>query len=96
MPVSQPDSAEILRDKVIKLLAKNISNDWLNASDGHPDIVGFGVAADAIIPQVLNEAALIVERWSLPTIQTPSMWLVDKAGIASDIRALSMPLEDRK
>jgi hypothetical protein len=39
----------------------------------------------------LEDAALIVERWSLPTIQTPSMWLVDKAGIAFDIRALASP-----
>ena len=34
-----------------------------------------------------ERAALIVERWSLPTIQTPSMWLIDKAGIAAAIRA---------
>jgi hypothetical protein len=79
-----------LRDKIIEALARNISNDWLNASDGHPDIVGFGQAADAILPQILEEAARIVEHWSLPTIQTPSMWLVDKAGIASDIRALAL------
>src|SRR5579859_1934477 len=36
-------------------------------------------------------AAQIVERWSLPTIQAPSMWLIDRAGIASDIRALPLP-----
>jgi hypothetical protein len=35
--------------------------------------------------------ARIVERWSLPTIQTPSMWLVDKAGIAAAIRARATP-----
>jgi hypothetical protein len=33
-----------------------------------------------------EQAAGEVERWSLPTIQTPSMWLVDKAGIAAAIR----------
>lgn len=34
-----------------------------------------------------ERCALVVERWSLPTIQTPSMWLIDKAGIAAAIRA---------
>lgn len=41
-----------------------------------------------------EEAAKVVEHYSLPTIQTPSMWLVDKASIAHEIRALSKP-EDR-
>ena len=35
-----------------------------------------------------EQAAGEVERWSLPTIQTPSMWLVDKAGIAAAIRSM--------
>ncbi len=39
--------------------------------------------------KALEEAALVVERWSLPTIQAPSMWLIDKAGIAAAIRALA-------
>jgi hypothetical protein len=38
--------------------------------------------------RVVEECARIVERWSLPTIQAPSMWLVDQAGIAAEIRAL--------
>jgi hypothetical protein len=36
-----------------------------------------------------ERAAREVEIWSLPTIQTPSMWLIDKAGIAAAIRALA-------
>lgn len=43
---------------------------------------------DAIRSEALEEAARVVENWSLPTIQTASMWLVDKHGIAADIRAL--------
>jgi hypothetical protein len=39
---------------------------------------------------IIDECARIVEHWALPTIQTPSMWLVDKAGIAADIRALAL------
>ncbi len=34
-----------------------------------------------------ERCALVVERWSLPTIQTPSMWLIDKAGISAAIRS---------
>jgi hypothetical protein len=44
---------------------------------------------EALERALMNErerAAQIVERWSLPTIQTPSMWLIDKAGIAAAIR----------
>lgn len=40
----------------------------------------------ALVRDERERAALIVERWSLPTIQTPSMWLIDKAGITSAIR----------
>lgn len=43
--------------------------------------------------EAIEEAALIVERWSLPTIQTPSIWLVDKAGIAAEIRAMKCTQE---
>lgn len=39
----------------------------------------------------LERAAQVVEQWSLPTIQTPSMWLIDKAGIAAEIRSLIPP-----
>lgn len=35
----------------------------------------------------LEQGAVVVERWPLPTIQTPSMWLIDKAAIAAAIRA---------
>jgi hypothetical protein len=41
---------------------------------------------DAAVEAERERCALIVERFSLPTIQTPSMWLVDKAAIASYIR----------
>jgi hypothetical protein len=41
---------------------------------------------DAAVAAERERCALIVERFSLPTIQTPSMWLVDKAAIASHIR----------
>jgi hypothetical protein len=44
---------------------------------------------EVIARALMNErerASQIVERWSLPTIQTPSMWLIDKAGIAAAIR----------
>lgn len=41
---------------------------------------------DAAVQAERERCALIVERYSLPTIQTPSMWLVDKAGIVHDIR----------
>lgn len=46
--------------------------------------------------EAIQEAARVVERWSLPTIQAPSMWLIDKAGIAAEIRTLdrSMPAVD--
>ncbi|CAH1657035.1 hypothetical protein CHELA1G11_11211 [Hyphomicrobiales bacterium] len=36
-------------------------------------------------------AASVVRNWSLPTIQTPSMWLIDKAGIEADILAIELP-----
>lgn len=36
-------------------------------------------------------AASVVRKWSLPTIQTPSMWLIDKAGIEADILAIDVP-----
>ncbi|CAH1665726.1 MULTISPECIES: hypothetical protein [unclassified Chelatococcus] len=36
-------------------------------------------------------AASVVRQWSLPTIQTPSMWLIDKAGIEADILAIELP-----
>ena len=36
-----------------------------------------------------SAAASVVNCWSLPTIQTPSMWLIDKAGISADILALA-------
>lgn len=39
----------------------------------------------------IETCARVVERWSLPTIQTTSMWLIDQAGIAADIRALALP-----
>ena len=38
----------------------------------------------------LEAAASVVRNWSLPTIQTPSMWLIDKAGIEAEILALSV------
>jgi len=41
------------------------------------------------VREALEKAARIVENWSLPTIQAPSMWLVDKAGIAAEIRQLA-------
>ncbi|WP_448043784.1 hypothetical protein [Bradyrhizobium liaoningense] len=44
--------------------------------------------ASRLVRNAIEEAALVVERWSLPTIHTPSMWLIDKAGIAAEIRAL--------
>ena len=44
------------------------------------------VMIDAAVATERERCALIVERFSLPTIQTPSMWLVDKAAIASYIR----------
>jgi hypothetical protein len=43
--------------------------------------------------EAIQEAAMVVERWSLPTIQAPSMWLIDKAGIASEIRALDRSIQ---
>lgn len=43
--------------------------------------------------EAVQEAAKVVERWSLPTIQTPSMWLIDKAGIAAEIRALDRSMQ---
>lgn len=42
----------------------------------------------ARLRDALDEAARVVEQWSLPTIQAPSMWLIDKAGIAAEIRRL--------
>jgi len=42
---------------------------------------------------LIEECARIVENWSLPTIQTDSIWLVDKAGIAAEIRALAATSE---
>lgn len=41
---------------------------------------------DAAVAAERERCALIVERYSLPTIQIPSMWLVDKAAIAREIR----------
>lgn len=43
--------------------------------------------------EAIEAAARVVERWSLPTIQTPSMWLVDKAGIAAEIRELDRSMQ---
>jgi hypothetical protein len=44
--------------------------------------------------ETIERCARIVEQWSLPTVQTASMWLVDQAGIAAEIRALpSIPVE---
>jgi len=43
--------------------------------------------------EAIETCARLVERWPLPAIQTPSMWLVDKANIASDIRALDRSIE---
>jgi hypothetical protein len=37
---------------------------------------------------VLEAAASVVRCWSLPTIQAPSMWLIDKAGIEAAILEL--------
>ena len=39
----------------------------------------------------LSLAASVVRNWSLPTLQTPSMWLIDKAGIEADILAIPLP-----
>lgn len=39
--------------------------------------------------KALEEAARVVRNWSLPTVQAPSMWLIDKEGIAAAIRALT-------
>jgi hypothetical protein len=36
-------------DELIHIFHKHIELDWLNASDGHPDIVGFAEAAKAIL-----------------------------------------------
>lgn len=41
---------------------------------------------DAAVEAERERCALIVERYALPTIQTPSMWLIDKAAIARYIR----------
>lgn len=49
--------------------------------------------APSVRDAALEEAAKIVERYSLPTIQAPSMWLIDKASIANDIRALKEKAE---
>lgn len=36
-------------------------------------------------------AASVVRRWALPTIQTPSMWLIDQAGIEASIMTIELP-----
>ena len=46
--------------------------------------------------QALDDAARTVLNWPLPTIQAPSMWLIDKHGIAADIRALGPIGETRE
>lgn len=49
-------------------------------------------AALAVAEPVIREnAARVVLNWSLPTIQTPSMWLIDKHGIAAAIRTGATP-----
>lgn len=42
------EAGALLRDEILRLIAKNIKLDWIDASDGHPSIVGYGEAADAI------------------------------------------------
>ncbi len=44
--------------------------------------------APMIREQALEDAARVVLNWSLPTIQAPSMWLIDKQSIAAAIRAM--------
>ncbi len=44
--------------------------------------------APMIREQEREDAARVVLNWSLPTMQTPSMWLIDKQGIAAAIRAM--------
>ena len=46
--------------------------------------------------QALDDAARTVLNWPLPTIQAPSMWLIDKHGIAADIRSLGPIGETRE
>lgn len=38
----------------------------------------------------LEDAARVIRNWSMPAVQTPSMWLIDKAGIEADILALGV------
>ena len=53
--------------------------------------VAGGCFWDCCCRKITEAAAQIVEQYSLPTIQAPSMWLIDKAAIAADIRALTLP-----
>lgn len=68
-------------------------SNWTNhLNSGHAEIIplapiGFPPPA-AGWDDAIEAAKLVVERWSLPTIQTPSMWLIDKAGIVAEIEAL--------
>jgi hypothetical protein len=73
---------------------------YLGISGATPEMCEKIVAAKATITTLsaqladarkalAEDAARVVERYSLPTIQAPSMWLIDKAAIAREIRALA-------
>lgn len=64
---------------------------WLDSEPAEYQIAQALAAAYISGQQDMQRRAVeVVKRWSLPTIQTPSMWLVNKTGIASAIAALSV------
>ena len=96
-PAEYPDMALITRDEFEAAILAALSSPPPASA---PDITEiFDIDAQLIAARAegrregfaaaKSAAASVVNCWSLPTIQTPSMWLIDKAGISADILALA-------
>ena len=78
-----------------------MSDKQYDIGDNQPDCTGPEKAytladLEQARKQALDDAARTVLNWPLPTIQAPSMWLIDKHGIAADIRSLGPIGETRE